>query len=167
MRVELSVPALTDPARCDAHVAEVAALVVEALAGSDVLLLTSRDVVRGGDPEASLAIARTVSAGVTGVVREALAARPAWVVAKGGITSHDVAVEGLGIRRARVLGQLLTGMVSVLQPIEAARGAVGVPYVVFAGNVGDTQTLAHVVDVVAGTDTGVTIGRDDEQEARG
>ena len=95
-----------------------------------------------------------VSAGVTSVVRAMLPSRPAWVIAKGGITSHDVAVEGLGIRRAKVLGQLLTGMVSVLEPLEAAEGAVGIPYVVFAGNVGDTQTLAHVMDVVAGSRTG-------------
>ncbi|MBK5248618.1 MAG: hypothetical protein JJE50_04150 [Actinomycetales bacterium] len=165
VRVELSVPALIDPTRRDAHVAEAAVRVVEALAGSDVMLLTSRDLVRGDDPEASLAIARTVSAGVTRVVREALTARPTWVVAKGGITSHDVAVEGLGIRRATVLGQLLTGMVSVLLPVEATPGAVGVPYVVFAGNVGDTQTLARVVDVIAGNQDDTD--PDDDQEARG
>ena len=47
-----------------------------------------------------LAIAGEVSAAVTEVVRAALEARPAWVLAKGGITSHDVAVHGLGIRRA-------------------------------------------------------------------
>lgn len=163
VRVELSVPALTDPGRSEAHVAEAAARVVEALAHSDVLLLTSREVVRGATPDASLAIARIVSAGVSLVARQALAAGPAWVVAKGGITSHDVAVEGLGIRRATVLGQLMTGMVSVLLPVDAAGGAQGVPYVVFAGNVGDSWTLAHVMDVVAGSDPGT----DDDQEAQG
>jgi uncharacterized protein YgbK (DUF1537 family) len=68
------------------------------------------------------------------------------VIAKGGITSHDVAVRGLGIRRAEVLGQLLPGMVSVFRPLDAAPGAVGTPYVVFAGNVGDEETLADIVD---------------------
>ena len=57
----------------------------------------------------------------------ALAARPGWVIAKGGITSHDVAVHGLGIRRAEVLGQLLPGMVSVFRPIEAAPDASACP----------------------------------------
>ena len=84
------------------------------------------------------------------VVQAALAAHPAWVVAKGGITSHDVAVRGLGIRRAEVIGQLFPGMVSVFRPIEAAPEAVGTPYVVFAGNVGDDDTLADVVDLFAG-----------------
>ena len=75
-----------------------------------------------------------------------LPARPAWVVAKGGITSHDVAARGLGIRRATVLGQLFPGLVSVFRPVDAAPEAVGTPYVVFAGNVGDETTLASVID---------------------
>ena len=81
------------------------------------------------------------------VVRAALSARPAWVIAKGGITSHDVAVRGLGIRRAEVLGQLLPGLVSVFRSLEAAPEAVDLPYVVFAGNVGDDNTLADVIAV--------------------
>jgi uncharacterized protein YgbK (DUF1537 family) len=87
-----------------------------------------------------------VSTAVTEVVRGALSAKPAWVLAKGGITSHDVAVRGLGIRRARVLGQLLPGLVSVFRPLDAAPAAVGTLYVVFAGNVGDETTLASVID---------------------
>jgi hypothetical protein len=41
-------------------------------------------------------------------------------------------------------------MVSVFRPVEAASEAVGTPYVVFAGNVGDDETLADVVDLFAG-----------------
>jgi uncharacterized protein YgbK (DUF1537 family) len=151
--VELEVPAVADPARRDAHVAEVTGRVVDALAGSDVLLVTSRTLLRGTDPDASLEISRTVSTAVVDVVRGAVAAEPAWVVAKGGITSHDVALRGLGIRRATVLGQLLPGLVSVLRPIEAPPRVVGMPYVVFAGNVGDETTLAHVIDILRGRST--------------
>ncbi len=147
---ELHVPTLLDPARRDDHVAAIGGQVAEALATSDVLLFTSRTLMRGGDADDSLAISRTVSTAVIEVVRAALAAHPAWVVAKGGITSHDVAVRGLGIRRAEVIGQLFPGMVSVFRPIEAAPAAVGTPYVVFAGNVGDDDTLADVVDLFAG-----------------
>mgnify|MGYP003694793033 CR=1 FL=1 len=124
---ELHVPTLLDPDRRDAHVADIGRQVVEALATSDVLLFTSRTLIRGGDADDSLAISRTVSTAVIEVVRAALAAHPAWVVAKGGITSHDVAVRGLGIRRAEVIGQLFPGMVSVFRPIEAAPEAVGTP----------------------------------------
>jgi uncharacterized protein YgbK (DUF1537 family) len=113
----------------------------EALAERDVLVYTSRVLHDGGLP-----FARDVSRAVTDVVKTALEAEPAWVIAKGGITSHDVAVRGLGIRRAEVVGQLLDGMVSVFRPVDADPRAVGMPYVVFAGNVGDEQTLAEIVD---------------------
>jgi len=148
--VELHVPTLTDPAQRDSHVAETCAQLVEALGSSDVLLFTSRTLIRGGDADDSLAISRNVSTAVIEVVIAALAANPSWVVAKGGITSHDVAVRGLGIRRAQVLGQLLPGMVSVFRPVVAAPEAIGMPYVVFAGNVGDEHTLANVVELFSG-----------------
>jgi uncharacterized protein YgbK (DUF1537 family) len=124
--------------------------VAAALARSDVLLYTSRTLVRGRDGADSLAIARTISAALSEVVRQALSAEPAWVVAKGGITSHDVALHGLGIRRAEVTGQLFPGLISVFRPIDAAPGAVGMPYVVFAGNVGDDQALVQVADILSG-----------------
>jgi uncharacterized protein YgbK (DUF1537 family) len=144
--VELDVAAVADAARRHGHVAEATRLVVSALDHSDVLLVTSRELRRGRDAAESLDISRRVSAAVTEVVHGALPARPAWVVAKGGITSHDVAVRGLGIRRARVLGQLFPGLVSVFRPLDAAPEVVGIPYVVFAGNVGDETTLASVID---------------------
>jgi uncharacterized protein YgbK (DUF1537 family) len=151
--IELDVPAVADPARRDAHLAEITARVIDALADSNVLVFTSRTLLRDVDPAASLEIARQVSTAVIDVVRAAVAAKPAWVVAKGGITSHDVAVRGLGIRRATVLGQLLPGLVSVLQPVEALPQVVGTPYVVFAGNVGDETTLAYVIDLFRGRTT--------------
>jgi uncharacterized protein YgbK (DUF1537 family) len=130
--------------------AAVARRVAGALARSDVLLYTSRDVVAGRGAADSLMIARTVSAALSRIVRAALAARPAWVIAKGGITSHDVMCHGLGIRRAEVAGQLFPGTVSVFWPLDAAPEAVGMPYVVFAGNVGDDGTLAQVVAILNG-----------------
>jgi uncharacterized protein YgbK (DUF1537 family) len=148
--IELEVPLIADPDRRDAHVAEATARVVDALAVSDVLLFTSRTLLRDTDPAGSLEIARQVSTAVIEVVRGSVPAQPAWVVAKGGITSHDVAVRGLGIRRATVLGQLLPGLVSVFQPVEALPQVVGTPYVVFAGNVGDETTLAYVIDLFSG-----------------
>ncbi|MFP5336405.1 MAG: four-carbon acid sugar kinase family protein [Actinomycetes bacterium] len=153
-RVELSVAAVTDRRRHREHVEEVGRNVARALRQRDVVLVTSRTLVRAEDGEASLAIARAVSEALTQVVRAAVAARPAWVVAKGGITSHDVAVHGLGIRRAAVVGQFLPGMVGLLRPLDADPGAVGTPYVVFAGNVGDERTLHDVVQVVAGDSAG-------------
>ena len=130
--------------------AAIARRVTAALGHSDVLLYTSRAVVTAPDAAGSLTIARTVSAALSRIVREALAARPAWVIAKGGITSHDVMLHGLGIRRAEVAGQLFPGTVSVFWPLDAAPEAVGMPFVVFAGNVGDDGTLAQVVAILNG-----------------
>ncbi|MDQ6715362.1 MAG: hypothetical protein M3Z83_04555 [Actinomycetota bacterium] len=87
------------------------------------------------------------------IVGSVLVARPAWVVAKGGITSHDVATRGLGLRRGTVLGQLMEGRISVVSPVEAVEQAVGVPYVVFAGNVGDEASLSDVVEVMTGSES--------------
>ena len=131
-------------------VASTARRVTAALGHSDVLLYTSRAVVTAPDAAGSLTIARTVSAALSRIVRDALAARPAWVIAKGGITSHDVMLHGLGIRRAEVAGQLFPGTVSVFRPLDAAPEAVGMPFVVFAGNVGDDGTLAQVVAILHG-----------------
>lgn len=126
----------------------------EVLAGlehSTVLLSTSRTLRRAADPEESLAIARGVSEALVAVVGQARRARPAWVLAKGGITSHDVAAHALDIRRAAVVGQLLSGMVSLLRPLDAPEDVVGMPYVVFAGNVGDESTLDHAIGVLEGS----------------
>ena len=150
LEVELDVSLLTDPQRRPAHVTDATARITAALADSDVLLYTTRTLLRGADADTSLGIARTVSTAVTDVVRGTLPARPAWVVAKGGITSHDVAVRGLGIRRATVVGQLFPGLVSVFRPVKAAPEVIGAPYVVFAGNVGAESTLADVVELVGG-----------------
>jgi uncharacterized protein YgbK (DUF1537 family) len=144
---ELDVPAIVGGGEAAAGAGR---QVAAALRESDVLLYTSRAVAKGRDGAGSLAIARTVSAALSRAVREALAARPAWVVAKGGITSHDVARHGLGIRRAEVAGQLFPGIISLLRPLDAAPEAIGMPYVVFAGNVGDDGTLADVVAILKG-----------------
>ena len=144
--VELPVDRVVDPAARASTVASVATEAAAALVDSDVLLCTSRSLRRGQDADDSLRIARTVSSAVTDVVTRLRSDGLAWVVAKGGITSHDVAVHGLGIRRATVLGQLLPGTVSVFRADESAPGVRSVPFVVFAGNVGDDSTLADVVE---------------------
>jgi uncharacterized protein YgbK (DUF1537 family) len=145
--IELDVSAVASGA--ESVVTAAAQQVTAALARSDVLLCTSRAFLRGHDAEDNLAIGRRISAALSRITGEALAAKPAWIVAKGGITAHDVAVHGLRIRRANVAGQLYPGMISVLHPIDAAPDAIGMPYVVFPGNVGDDDALAHVVALLS------------------
>lgn len=146
--VEIDVPRVVDGDA--AYADELAATVRAGLAEGDVVLATSRRLVTAPDPEASLRISASLSRVVAGVVREVLAARPAWVVAKGGITSHDVAVHGLELRRATVVGQFGRGIISLFRPVDAAPEAIGMPYVVFPGNVGGPDDLARVVRMLRG-----------------
>jgi len=145
--VSLHVPTLLDTTTRSAHLNDVFARVAAALwdeSGRDVVLSTSRTVVTGRDAGGSLDIARTISSGLTGVVREVVSAvRPSFVVAKGGITSSDVATSGLDIRQAWSRGTMLPGIVSLWEPVTGL--AQQIPYVVFAGNVGDDHALAAVV----------------------
>ncbi len=143
-QLELDV-ATTLSANRDAHVTDIARRAAAALADGNVVVGTSRTLVRTDDPDESLDIARRVSTAVVDVVRQVLAARPPrFVVAKGGITSSDVAAHGLCIERALVRGPMLPGIVSLWEPVDGP--ARGIPYVVFAGNVGGPESLADVVD---------------------
>lgn len=94
----------------------------------------------------AFAIGRAVSDALVEIVR-ALAIRPRFVIAKGGITSSDVATRGLGVRRALVRGQILPG-VPVWRLGAEARWP-ELDYVVFPGNVGDAGALAAAAEKFA------------------
>ena len=145
--IELDVRALIGAER-EAHLDARAQAAAAALADGTVIVHTTRELITGADGDESLDIARRVSSGVVELVRRVLAiAPPRFVIAKGGITSSDVASEALEIRRATVLGPMLPGLVSLWQPETGP--AVGIPYIVFAGNVGDADSLATVVATLA------------------
>ncbi len=146
--VELDVRRLTDDRR-ETHLASQAAAVAKALDDGTVIVHTTRELLTGRDGDESLAIARQISSGVVELVARVLAlAPPRFVIAKGGITSSDTASEALRIRRARVIGPMLPGLVSLWQPEDGP--ALGIPFIVFAGNVGATDSLAQVVDELVG-----------------
>jgi uncharacterized protein YgbK (DUF1537 family) len=124
--------------------------VVGALHGGDVIVHTSRLLIKTDDAAESLRIARTVSAAVVAVVNRTLKTfPPRFVIAKGGITSSDVAAHGLEIRHAIVRGPMLPGIVSLWEPVDGP--AKGIPFIVFAGNVGDDQSLAQVTRKLSNT----------------
>ncbi len=148
LTVELDVADLLDDARAAPELDRVVAAVVAGLDAGDVVVHTSRLLVTRDDPAESLRISRTVSAAVVEVVQRTLAEHPPrFVVAKGGITSSDVAAFGLQIRHAMVRGPMLPGIVSLWEPVDGP--AHGIPYVVFAGNVGDDRSLLDVVRVLS------------------
>ncbi|MET3903419.1 four-carbon acid sugar kinase family protein [Paenarthrobacter sp. 4246] len=137
-------------AEADAYIGTVVSDVVGALHHGDVIVHTSRLLFKTDDAAASLKIARTVSAAVVAVVNRTLKTfPPRFVIAKGGITSSDVAAHGLQIRHAIVRGPMLTGIVSLWEPVDGP--AKGIPYIVFAGNVGDDQSLTEVTRKLSST----------------
>ncbi|KAL2678401.1 hypothetical protein Neosp_009147 [[Neocosmospora] mangrovei] len=112
--------------------------------GHDVLVMTSRSLIKGIDALGSLRIGSRVSKALVQLV-EAINVRPRYLIAKGGITSSDTATKGLKMRRAKILGQAAPGVPLWRCDEETSRHR-GVPYVVFPGNVGSDQTLADVVE---------------------
>jgi uncharacterized protein YgbK (DUF1537 family) len=144
------VPLLLDDGEREGELRRVAAEVNAGLAESEVVVYTSREVVGGGSGRTGFEVGRVVSDALVEVMRRVDEGSPlAFVVAKGGITSSDVGTRGLGVRRAEVAGQMLPGIVSVwVLPEESAFP--GLPYVIFAGNVGGPDSLARVIQILRG-----------------
>ncbi len=146
--IEISVEALLDAGRRQAEIEHVAQQVDQALQhDQDVVVYTSRRLITGADVQSSLSIGQQVSEGLVAIT-QAISSQPRYLVAKGGITSSDVATRALGIRRALVLGQILPG-VPVWQLGPESRYP-GMPYVVFPGNVGGPQALVEIVKALGG-----------------
>lgn len=112
--------------------------------GVDVLVMTSRDLVVGEDAISSLSIGGVVAAALAEVMFK-IDVRPRYIIAKGGITSSDIATKGLNMKRATVLGQAAPGVPLWRCDEETSRHR-SVPFVVFPGNVGGEDALAELVD---------------------
>ena len=120
-------------------------------ASRDACVYTSREFLggatRGEGGEEDLVFSARVSEGLVRVV-QGLKISPGFLVAKGGITSSDIGVKGLEVKRAMVMGQILPG-VPVWELGPESRFP-GLPYVVFPGNVGDEDALRRIVDILRG-----------------
>ena len=110
-------------------------------AGNDVVIYTSRQLEVGHDSESNLSINAVVSGFLVHIVN-GLTVRPKFIVAKGGITSSDLASKGLSAEKAFVLGPVIPG-VPVWQ-MDVNSKFPGIMYVVFPGNVGDETALEVV-----------------------
>lgn len=118
-------------------------------AGKTAVCYTDRKPLTVEDDTKDEALLRSVkiSDGVQALVGH-LSVTPAFVVAKGGITSSDVGTKALMVKRADVMGQILPG-IPVWKTGSESRFP-HTPYVIFPGNVGDVQTLKEVVQVLTG-----------------
>lgn len=148
VNIEVSVGQLLDGAAREREIDRVIEMANEALrAGADALVYTSRQLVTGADEASSLQIGRAVSSALVRIVA-GIAERPSWIIAKGGITSSDVATQGLGIKRATVLGQAIPG-VPIWRTGRESRWP-GMVYVVFPGNVGGPEAIAQMIQILRG-----------------
>ncbi len=140
--IAVEVDDLLDDARQPVAIAAAMAEINRALdRGQDTVLFTSRDLVKGADAKSSLDIGRRVSDSLIAIVR-GITCQPRYLVAKGGITSSDIATKGLGVQRAMVMGQVLPG-VPVWRLGSETRWP-GMAYIVFPGNVGSDDALADI-----------------------
>lgn len=140
---EIEVETLLQPARAEQHVKELAAWADATMeTGKTALVYTTRRLLNTYQDLTHLQIGQSVSHALAQLPTH-LTRTPAWIVAKGGITSHDVAVHGLGVRRARVLGEAVSGC-PTWRLGEEARFP-GLTYIVFPGNVGTDHGLADLI----------------------
>jgi uncharacterized protein YgbK (DUF1537 family) len=145
--IEVEVEALLEDGSWQAEIERAAQEANRALQqNQNVMVYTSRKLVTVADAAASLSIGQRVSEGLIAVVRM-ISSRPRYLLAKGGITSSDVATKGLGIKRAMVLGQILPG-VPVWQAGPESRYP-SLTYIVFPGNVGGPEAMVEVVEKLA------------------
>lgn len=112
-----------------------------------VCCYTSRALITAdtGNKEDELLLSVRISDAVQSLVGR-LTVTPSFVIAKGGITSSDVGTKALGVKKARVLGQIRPG-IPVWQTGDDSKFP-GIPYVIFPGNVGEHTTLREAVEVL-------------------
>lgn len=140
--IELDVEAILDDFWREIEIARAAHDVTSVIgSGRDAALFTSRKLVTGGNARKSLSIGKVVSESLITVVKS-VAVQPRYLVAKGGITSSDVATDALGVRRAMVIGQAQPGVPAWRLGAETLYP--GKSYIIFPGNVGADDALARL-----------------------
>ena len=147
--IEVAVANLIDQATKSAEIARVSEMMNDGLQrGLDVAVFTSREslLTLGGD--ASLLAGGRISSGLADIIRR-VETRPRYLIAKGGITSYDIATRALDVKRAMCIGQVLPG-VPVWELGESSRFP-GLKFVAFPGNLGDPDWLSEVVVKLRGT----------------
>lgn len=140
--IEISVPELlkrtNDSERSSGIIKQIDSCLAS---GQDVVMYTSRELKTGIDMESSLKINSVVSTFLVDIVK-GLNVRPSFVIAKGGITSSDLASKGLSAESALILGQAIAGV--PVWKLDLASKFPEILYVVFPGNVGDQAALWNV-----------------------
>lgn len=111
-------------------------------AGKTPVVYTSRTELTFDDVQTRLDFGAAVSQLLMDILQQ-LPADIGFLISKGGITSNDTLSQGLALRTARLLGQVLPGVSMVRSP-DTHPQFPNLPVVLFPGNVGDATGLATV-----------------------
>jgi uncharacterized protein YgbK (DUF1537 family) len=143
LHTEVNVAGLLNDQLREDEISRVVKKVDQALhKGNDIVIFTGRQLMTAKDAKKSLEIGQKVSQGLISIVKR-IKAEPRYILAKGGITSSDIATQALKVKKALVSGQILPG-VPVWKLGDESRFP-GLAYIVFPGNVGDENAVAEVV----------------------
>lgn len=144
--IEVPVAELQGPDRaakaaslCDRALTEVQRVRAD---GKTPVIYTSRQELTFEAVDMRLEFGQAVSALLMAIER-GLPEDIGYLISKGGITSNDTLSDGLALRSARLLGQILPG-VSVVKTADYHPQFPSLPVVLFPGNVGDANALALV-----------------------
>lgn len=146
--VELDATLVRDEEAFEKEVQRCLALEEECIrSGKTVCCYTTRALITAdtGNKEDDLRLSVRISDAVQSLVGR-LTVTPAFVIAKGGITSSDVGTKALAVKKANVLGQIRPG-IPVWQTGDESTFS-KTPYVIFPGNVGEATTLKEAVEIL-------------------
>lgn len=138
---------LTDGA-LDSEVDRVIHLCEQALSqGQTAAVYTKRKLLplKNNNRESALLYSVKISEAVQSIV-SGLSVTPSFIIAKGGITSSDIGVKALQVKKAKVLGQIHPGIPIWKTGRESKFPQI--PYVIFPGNVGEEMTLKEIVSLL-------------------
>ena len=147
--IELDATLVRDEAAFEAEVQRCLDLENKCIAaGKTVCCYTTRALITAdtGNKEDELRLSVRISDAVQSLVGR-LSVTPSFVIAKGGITSSDVGVKALRVRRATVLGQAQPG-IPVWKTGPESRFP-GLSYIIFPGNVGGVDTLRTIAEMLS------------------
>ncbi|MEI0581478.1 four-carbon acid sugar kinase family protein [Brachyspira pilosicoli] len=113
--------------------------------GKTVVIYTNRKRldINTGNKEDELKIASQISNSLTSIFSN-LKSKPSFIIAKGGITSSSIGVDGLKVKCAKVKGQIYPGI--PVWMTDATSKFPNMPYIIFPGNVGKEDTLKVIVE---------------------
>jgi uncharacterized protein YgbK (DUF1537 family) len=146
--IEFNTHLVTDDSAFVQEVKRVRAACEDALdAGRTTAVFTCRKRfdLNTGNREDELRVSMKIAGAVTSFVSN-LEEKPRFIIAKGGITSSEIGVKALRVRKALVLGQVLPGVPVWLTGPESRFP--NMPYIIFPGNVGEEDGLKRIVEML-------------------